>query len=326
MGWIAGYSYRKNVTINNTGKDGAQANYQLKVIVNRSAGADSGQNVYVSTKCLANYNDIRFTKSDGSTLLDHWLEGVFAGYAVFWVEVDAVPDSSAGNIYLYYGNASASSGSNGDNTFLWFDHFDTAWNNPVRWTGDTGSASVASSIVTLTNSVISTGKAIFSNLVRAGNVAVRSMARLSNQNHASLGLSDNVSNLIRVLHTSGSPNHTDWQQVKSGAATVHSNNDALFGAWNIYDLCRVLTGTDTGRYFLNNSQQGGDATINIPVVDLPAFLQCYSLTGNTVTIECDWILLRNYTTNEPLLSTWGSEENAVIGAPSGSLAMMGCGR
>lgn len=325
MAWIAGYSFRKNVVITNAAKDGVQTNYQKKVIVNRSVGADSGENVYISTKCLANYKDIRFTKTDGTSLLDFWIESIGAGSAVFWVEVDSIPDSNAGNIYMYYGNAAAAAASDGDATFIWFDHFDTAWNNPARWTGDTASASVASSIMTLTNSAIGTGKTILSNVLKAGNVAMRCAARPSDQNHVGLGLSDNVANLVRVYHTSGSANHTDWQQVKAGSGTVHSNNDALFGSWNIYDLCRVLTGTDTVRYFLNNAQQGGDATVNVPVVDLPAYFQCYSLTGNTVTLECDWVLLRNYTTNEPVWGAWGGEETSSA-LPFGSLLMMGVGR
>jgi hypothetical protein len=87
---------------------------------------DSGEDVYVGTKCRADFGDIRFTKSDGATLLDYWLESYDGGVATFWVEVDSIPASpDTATIYVYYGKADATTTSNGDNTFLFFDDFES---------------------------------------------------------------------------------------------------------------------------------------------------------------------------------------------------------
>jgi hypothetical protein len=72
-------------------------------------------------------NDIRFTKSDGTSLLDFWIESSDASTATIWIEFDAIPASpSTAIFYIYYGKAGAGSASNGNDTFLLFDDFDRA--------------------------------------------------------------------------------------------------------------------------------------------------------------------------------------------------------
>jgi len=66
-------------------------------------------------------SDIRFTASDETTLQDYWVESWdTSGTSKIWVEVTA-PGTST--IYMYYGNATASSASDGDTTFEFFDDF-----------------------------------------------------------------------------------------------------------------------------------------------------------------------------------------------------------
>jgi len=57
--------------------------------------------------------------------LDYWIEEKSDGdNAVFWVEVDSIPASpGSATIYVYYGNDTATTTSNGKNTFDWFDDF-----------------------------------------------------------------------------------------------------------------------------------------------------------------------------------------------------------
>lgn len=119
MAWLTGWTYRKSHTITGS-TDGVQTNYQMEVLVNRSSGSDSGQTVYVDTKCEADFGDLRFTKADGSTVLDYWM--TYSGtVATCWVEVDSIPASpSTVDIYVYYGKAAASTTSNIKNA---------SWNN-----------------------------------------------------------------------------------------------------------------------------------------------------------------------------------------------------
>jgi hypothetical protein len=70
--------------------------------------------------------------SDGITELDYWMEtgSLSTGVsAVFWVEV--LEDlGTARTIYMYYGNAAATSTSSGNNTFIFFDDFNL---NLSKW-------------------------------------------------------------------------------------------------------------------------------------------------------------------------------------------------
>jgi hypothetical protein len=123
------YSYRKKITIAGS-TSGAQTNYQMKLTVNKGAGNDSGATVYLNNHA-ANWsdtvpNDLVFVRSDGMTQLDHWLEGSDASTGTFWVEFNSIPASpSTATFYLCYGNAAASSLSNGANTFELFSGFES---------------------------------------------------------------------------------------------------------------------------------------------------------------------------------------------------------
>ena len=127
MSWLSGYGYCKQITINGSSA-GAQSDYQLKLTVHKGSGSDSEDDVYLNNHCQDDFDDIRFTKSDGETELDHWRESYVSGdYAVFWVEFDSIPISpNTATFYMYYGNDEASSDSDGDNTWEFFSDAEEA--------------------------------------------------------------------------------------------------------------------------------------------------------------------------------------------------------
>ncbi|MBU2346668.1 MAG: DUF2341 domain-containing protein, partial [Gammaproteobacteria bacterium] len=84
--------------------------------------------IYLNSKCQTDFDDVRFTKSDGVTLLSHW-SGVYtiSGNAYVWVKIDVIPASpTTTSFYIYYGNVSATSASSGADTFIQFDNFEDA--------------------------------------------------------------------------------------------------------------------------------------------------------------------------------------------------------
>jgi len=102
----------------------------------------------------ADFGDIRFTDQDGTTLLDYWMEEKVDGdYAVFWVKVPNIPASpNNATIYIYYGRADATTTSNGDKTFLFFDHFEGSYLDVSKWAGATSvTYSVEGSRLTITD-------------------------------------------------------------------------------------------------------------------------------------------------------------------------------
>lgn len=119
-GWLDGWDYRKTITI--IGSEGASTGYQVKITFDYYTGMDSG------------FDDVRFTAVDGETELDHWREFyVVSTNATFWVEVTANLNITQ-IIYMYFGNTEASSMTDGDATFEFFDNFNGLSLNMSKWT------------------------------------------------------------------------------------------------------------------------------------------------------------------------------------------------
>lgn len=109
--------YRKSHVI--TGSSGAGTNYQIKIIAHYGSGSDSGADVYLNSHSKTNFEDVRFTASDGTTLLNYWTNPsnyTISDHQEFWVQVAADLGSSQ-TIYIYYDNPSASTTSSGASTF-----------------------------------------------------------------------------------------------------------------------------------------------------------------------------------------------------------------
>ena len=131
--WDTDWDYYKECNISN-----AQNNYQIKIVVGKGSG--DGGDVHCEDHCLDNFGDIRFIDADDTNPLDYWLQNYTSGVqATFWVELPS--DASSDNkILMYYGYSSATTTSNGANTFIAFD--DEDWS--TDWT-ETGTATITAS-------------------------------------------------------------------------------------------------------------------------------------------------------------------------------------
>ncbi len=130
---FAAWSFRKSHVIQSAA--GTGTDYQIKIRVHYDqAGTDSGENVYLNSKCQSDFGDVRFVDDDNFTELDYWLETididpVAPNYvsAVFWVKINDDLSTSDQTIYIYYGTTpTTSTTSNGDRTFIFFDDFNSA--------------------------------------------------------------------------------------------------------------------------------------------------------------------------------------------------------
>jgi len=115
--WLSGWSYRRNITIDNRENGNTLSNYQVLVHFDTKS-------LISERKMRRDCGDIRFTDSDGKTLLSYWIEnGCNSTDTQIWVKVPSIPAWSTKTVYVYYGNLKASSESNGKNTFYFFDDF-----------------------------------------------------------------------------------------------------------------------------------------------------------------------------------------------------------
>ena len=141
-GWLSGWSYREPVNISSSS---ALTDYQVLVTVDTAS-------LILAGKMKADGGDIRFTDSDGTTLLNYWIEsGINTASTKIWVQVPSVPTGET-TIYMYYGNLTAASDSDYDNTFtkdygetglagLW--HFDDGTSPTADSSGNGNSGTIS---------------------------------------------------------------------------------------------------------------------------------------------------------------------------------------
>ena len=110
----AGWDCRKPVTINNP--DDALSDYQVLITLNSSN--------FGYSKANPEGSDMRFTDYENSLPHPYWIETWnTSGESRIWVNVFSVPTGDS-KLYMWYNNSEASSASNGDATFEFFDDFE----------------------------------------------------------------------------------------------------------------------------------------------------------------------------------------------------------
>ena len=134
MAFLTGYTKRKKITIDNTKVDATLENFPVLVKLTNDAqiGAVSNSDGF----------DIRFTSSDGTTLLKYEREN-FAiasdlATANFWVKIPSVSSSANTEFYIYYRATDTADGA--DPTNVWDSNF-----KAVHHLKDTTTSSVSDS-------------------------------------------------------------------------------------------------------------------------------------------------------------------------------------
>lgn len=120
------WTERAPITINNKNTNNL-VYYQVKI------------DVMYDPAMKVDFSDLRFTRDDGVTLLQYWIEDyTVSASAEVWVKVPSVPGSGATTIYMYYGNPAATSASNIQKTFIFGDDFNDGSLDTSRWTENCG--------------------------------------------------------------------------------------------------------------------------------------------------------------------------------------------
>ncbi len=314
--WLTGYGYRKAITITGS-SSGALTNYQLKFLLNKGAGSDSGNTIYLGTNVLDSFNDIRFATSDGNTALDYWVQSVSGIVATVWVEVDSVPaNPSTKTIYLYYGKAGASSASNGDNTFAFYDDFNDDSIDTNKWTVSTDNAVLASysesgGYARLTGTASGswhsasweakntfgpgyalTASQYYSDFVFPSNITAQ-------MGFTSADWNDRLAMNIQSLNWASPSNSYKIESAKSGTAS-YSNISSPHNAWRTYDFIwtptvnKIIINGVTEATISDTSYISTDTALNPKIILQPGAGNGYVYT--------DWFMVRKYVNNEPTVS------------------------
>jgi len=272
--------------------DGDLTDYQVKIDVTHDSDMQD------------DFDDIRFTTSDGTTELDYYRESYVSGIsAVFWVEVDSILASPAETtIYMYYGNSTIDTTTSGDDTFILFDDFagtslDTnKWNETV-----VGSGSVT----------VSGGE------VHMSIPGIYDRADITAVSGPQTGVIVEFSLKTQRINPT-----SKWGDFFSGDSGALGNNtniylwSALYGndvlvplediGYNRYEF--ISTGTDA-LVFVNGVEKANHAGNNWTVIPIFGNPDKETAAGN---VYVDWMFERKYAADKPAIGTAGVEEPGTL--------------
>jgi hypothetical protein len=314
MAFLSGWDYRKPVTISRA--SGAVTNYQLKILVGESSGA-SGENVDCGGHCKTDFSDLRFTPSDGTTLLDYWIESVSGTtpnqLATVWVEFDSI-GTGATTFYMYYGNAEASSLSSGKNTFILFDDFEWGSN------GDNLNTGANITWTTAYGTSISTAQKWSG--TRSGRVPQHASRALMS---CDLAQSDNVAWRTRVYRATantyvpvniygGSAKRIYWDTQTGGAIRYYDGSYKSAGGtlaaatWTLLEFRNINFAAGTYDIWKDDSVIKSGATMHSDGGQNGKLYILGDDVGSGDDVFWDNFLVRHFRATEPAWGSWGSEE------------------
>lgn len=303
--WITGFDYRKSFNV--TGSTvSALEDYQMRVVVHKAMGTDAGCDTYVGDHIQDDFDDVRFTNSTGGSL-DYWRSEYTAGTeATFWIELDDIAiGANVTQFSMTYGNASASTESNGFTTWIVYGDGATlsGWTiqqiSTNNWGWAVGSGYYNASV----GALASAGSYLWND------TAVPDDYRIGVKAQQMIGLSG--SNVQHGLGH-GSKIVDQWTESR----WVETNNNfylwsAASGANNTFDA-RNWHNMETLTY-LSNWTYSVDGLLRVSKVT--------ATNGNYVGLLVyshgiiDWVHFDDfycgkYVLPEPVISAWGNEESA----------------
>ena len=341
MAWLNGWQYRKKITI--SGSSGAGTNYQVLLKVGESSGA-IGANFHINGHSANFPTDIRFTADDGTTLLSFWVEQVTGTSpnrtAYVWVKVAADLGTNK-NIYIYYGNSSASNVSNGDNTFLLFDDFEGTSLDTSKWSildQDLDcSYSVSNSRLrvqqgpgpygTWQHMVVGSLSTFGSGRVFGGRIiALYESASIGIDKHFFIGFSSN-DNLNSASYGRNMVDHfwyAFYDPNRMYLRTRSAEADTLIQTTlqTVPYIVEVGRLSSEVKIFYNHTYET-NLTTNIPTGTYPFLIYATGgATSGTIYADIDWIFIRKFVSPEPAFSFADAEETAPVPSSSRRLFLM----
>jgi hypothetical protein len=308
--WYNGnWQYRKSHVINNA--TGAGTNYQVRITVHYGSDNDDDEDVYLNGKCQPDFDDIRFTDDNGTTLLDYWLEEkTNSDNAVFWVEVADDLSSTNRTIYIYYGNSGVSSLSSGTNTFDYFDDFEGS---------SLGDDWQSSGTITVTDSEVTLDQndSIYSNTQFGAGYAVRAKTKATEQDTVFVKFSNSHAlspeDWIDITNND-SENNDNFDAFRyrtgynygAGGGHINLGVDDMEDFRNTYHVYEIQRASDIVKYSQNDNYMANH-TVWIPPDSLGVGFAVWD-SSQASTLTGDWILVRKYVDPEPSHDDWGHPE------------------
>lgn len=306
--WNNSWSYKQNITL-----------VPASTVKNSSIPINVTYNAHMNV----DFSDVRFTNGTEDGELSYWIENeTNSSTALFWVNYPATLTSGTNtSIMMYYGNAGATSKSNGNNTFLFFDNFDSLdtnrWTNAAGYTIDTGNNSLKSAGGDGNTYYTKAGMNNFTDYISTTRYYITG---------------GNTGNFYgRLDRTTASPNPSYLIDYESTGTFMYTftgftnvNSTATTSSADSWDY-------QTSSYFGNNltitlnqvnSWNRSITNINNRLTGISTYADKggvgFRKGGNNNAFLVDWITIRNYTAVDPNM-TFGNEQTITQGGTLSTL-------
>jgi len=304
--WLTNWSYRKQVTVSN-----ASADYQTKVLVGESSGA-TGEEVDCNSHVKTDFSDLRFTSSDGETLLDYWIESITGTtpnqLATIWVQNNATPDTT---LYMYYGKADATAVSSGTNTFIVFDDFERGNNgDPIggSWTIAGGDVDISTEQAyggTRSMKLIGTAAQPYAYIPATASGSIAINFRMYKETAATAyARQGNGTYLFSTRYFSD-----EVIGFYDGAAYVSTGDSCAADAWFNIELNNFVWAAATMDIFYNGASIQDNADVSWVLALNTNQLAFFSGAVAGQDAWVDNVFVRKWVATEPTWGVWGSEES-----------------
>ena len=316
VGWeYPGWSYKRTITVSGASEN--LTDYQAKITL-------SSEELNFS-RLDENGSDIRFNyynvSSSSEQNTSYWIESwnSTSEEAVIWVKVPFIDSTEGATLYMYYGNAGASSNSNGTEVFEFFDEF-SGGSLDAKWTA-TGAASVSNGYMRVNTGCIYTGSSqgttpqdkVFEAKVFYHTQA-NSYAGLHIANDTATDGSNNPGADALAYIMTDNANNMDIWGADGTQATYNIVNDGnvYSGTQNDEDylIGFEFRGSSQINYFMDNYSDGSQLGSNLQsgtwdddyYLWLGYFRGASSGVLDIDDMSVDWVRVRQYTSSEPTAS------------------------
>ncbi len=343
MAWLTNWNYRKAVTISNSGS--SLTDYQVLITIDTASLVTAG-------KLLSSCDDIRFTSSDGSTVLNYWIEsGCNTVSTKIWVKIPSIANGS-NTIYFYYGYSSATVASDGINTFNFFEDFAGNSYRETGWTNtDATKFSLTNNQLQVTNFYNNRSNQAYNNNSRVASigqnfemqfdaigtlgtynpiamVGLRSSSVLTNSGPATFASiwGGGTSGRIYLNYTSSAQALSAGTFVLAKDGSVNSNRfyytlRSYVSGGTSYDNINIYSNAD------RTTNVGSASNTHTPftpsVFDCPNYVHYDPANNNYYTsFYVDNIRIRKYVSPDPTFSSLGTEETETCGTPSANMIVL----
>ena len=313
--WNSSWMYRRAATISNdTGS--TLTDFQVRITVDTASLISAGK---MNSDC----SDLRFVDSDDVTELNYWIEsGCDTNSTVVWVKVPSIPAGGT-TIYMYYGNPTATSESNAQATFDFYDDFESGtlgswwtveagtWDVTTCPTGGEGTYCLHSLDAAASSFISATSATITTNIV-----IEYTWYRATQGTYDDFGIQWNAPDNSEIFQARlGASTDAYYFGVYYGATWYRAVGTYAYVTGNWYKAVLVVGTQDMNAYLYDSSGTLLE-TLNAPAsvssfVNTP-YLRFYNYINQDAYI--DYVIMRKWANPEPTATVSTTEEMSGTGA------------